>query len=60
LEDDVIGRLMGTTVAMLDTYLPAVLSVIYGNETPQDAIRCAEAGRGRAGEAQPDEPETDD
>jgi hypothetical protein len=60
LEDDVIGRLMGTTVAMLDTYLPAVLSVIYGNETPQDAIRCAEAGRGGAGEAQPDEPETDD
>ncbi len=60
LEDDLIGRLMGTTVAMLDMYLPAILSVIYGNETPQDAIRCAEAGRGGAGEAPHDEPEADD
>jgi hypothetical protein len=54
LEDEVIGRLMGTTVAMLDMYLPAVLSVVYGNETPQDAIRCAEAGRGAAPHDTPD------
>ena len=60
LEDDVIGRLMGTTVAMLDLYLPAVLSVIYGNETPQDAIRCAEAGQHGAGQAPPGRPESDD
>jgi hypothetical protein len=46
LDDDVIGRLMGTTIAMLDMYLPAVMSVIYGNELPQDAIRCVEARRG--------------
>ena len=46
LNDDVIGRLMGTTMAMLDMYLPAIMSVIYGNELPQDAIRCVEAQRG--------------
>ena len=45
LEEDVIDRLMGTTMSMLDMYLPAILSVIYGNELPKDAIRCAEAGR---------------
>ena len=44
LEDDVIGRLMATTMAMLDIYLPAVLSVVYGNESPEDAVRHAEAG----------------
>jgi len=43
LEDETIRRLIGTAITMLDTYLPAVLSVIYGNELPQDAIRCAEA-----------------
>ncbi|MHB8865621.1 MAG: YbjN domain-containing protein [Pirellulaceae bacterium] len=59
LDDDVIGRLMGTTVAMLDMYLPAVLSVIFGNETPQDAIRCAEAGRREAEESGSDGSEAD-
>ena len=29
LDDAVIERMMGTTVAMLDMYLPAILSVIY-------------------------------
>ena len=43
--EGVIDRLIGTTMAMLDMYLPAFLSVIYGNELPKDAIRCAEAGR---------------
>ena len=43
LDDDTIHRLIGTTLAMLDRYVPAVLSVIYGNESPIDAIRCAEA-----------------
>ena len=46
LEDAVIDRLMATTMAMLDRYLPAVLSVIYGNELPKDAVKCAEAGIG--------------
>jgi hypothetical protein len=45
LEDDVIGRLMATTMAMLDIYLPAVLSVIYANELPKDAVQRVEAGR---------------
>ena len=38
------------TVAMLDTYLPAVLSVVYGNELPADAVRCVEAGLRNRGE----------
>ena len=42
-DDDTIRRLLGTTLAMLDRYVPAVLSVIYGNEAPEDAIRCVEA-----------------
>ena len=45
---------MGTTMSLLDVYLPAILSVIYGNELPKDAIRCAEAGRGGFGEAEGD------
>ena len=55
LDDEVIGRLMGLTMAMLDTYLPAVLSVVYGNELPKDAIRCAEAGYLGPGEAENNE-----
>ncbi len=55
LDETVIDRLMGTTMSMLDMYLPAVLSVIYGNELPQDAIRCAEAGRRQGGEAEGNE-----
>jgi len=43
LADAVIERLVGTTMAMLDTYLPAILSVIYGNELPQNAVQCVEA-----------------
>ncbi len=50
LEDRVIDRLMGVTMTMLDTYLPAVLSVIYGNELPADAVRCVEAGLRNRGE----------
>jgi hypothetical protein len=45
LDDETIHRLMSTTMAMLNTYLPAILSVIYGNELPQDAVRQAEPGR---------------
>ena len=55
LEDEVIGRLMGTTMTMLEIYLPAVMSVIYGNETPEDAVRCAEAAHGGAGRPPADE-----
>jgi hypothetical protein len=50
--DGVIDRLIGTTMSMLDMYLPAVLSVIYGNELPKDAIRCVEGGRCGGGETE--------
>ena len=42
LDDETIRRLIGTAIVMLNTYLPAILSVIYGNEAPKDAIRCVE------------------
>jgi hypothetical protein len=45
LSNEVIDRLIGTTVSMLDLYLPAIMSVIYGNELPKDAIQFVEAGR---------------
>ena len=60
LEEHVIDRLMGTTMSMLDMYLPAVFSVVYGNELPKDAIRCVEAGRCDSGEAADNERGTDD
>ena len=41
--EEVIDRLIGTTIAMLDLYVPALLSVIYGNEDPKDAIAQVEA-----------------
>jgi hypothetical protein len=53
LEDETIQRLMGTTMAMLNMYLPAFLSVIYGNELPRDAISHVEPKR-----RGPDEDET--
>ena len=55
LEESVIDRLLSTTMSMLDMYLPAVLSVIYGNELPKDAIRCVEAGRCNSGEVEGNE-----
>ena len=58
LGDGIIDRLMGTTMAMLDRYLPAFLSVIYGNESPQDAIVCVEAGF-RGSEPELDEEQAD-
>jgi hypothetical protein len=45
LDEQTIQRLIGTTMSMLNIYLPAVLSVIYGNELPKDAVRHAEPGR---------------
>jgi len=50
LEDQTIERLIGTTMAMLNLYVPAILSVIYGNELPKDAVGCVEAGRRGASE----------
>ena len=45
LDDEIIHRLIGTTMSMLDIYLPAIMSVIYGNELPIDAVKHAEPGR---------------
>lgn len=45
LPDEVIERSFTAATAMLDRYLPALLSVIYGNELPKDAIRIVEGER---------------
>ncbi len=42
LDDATIERLIGTTISMLNRYLPAIMSVIYGNELPTDAVRSVE------------------
>ena len=55
LDDKTIQRLIGTTMSMLNVYLPAILSVIYGNELPKDAVRQAEPGRCVSDENQHDE-----
>jgi len=39
LSDEVIERMIKTTLVMLNHYLPAFMSVIYGNELPEEAIR---------------------
>ncbi len=36
---DIVDRLIDATRIALDTYLQTILSVIYGNELPEDAIR---------------------
>jgi hypothetical protein len=60
LADETIHRLIATTMAMLNTYLPAVLSVIYGNELPVDAVRHAEPGCFSLDEGESDEREAGD
>jgi hypothetical protein len=45
LDEQTIQRLIGTSMSLLNIYRPAVLSVIYGNELPKDAVRHAEPGR---------------
>lgn len=54
LGEEVIDRMIGTTINMLDMYLPAVLSVIYANELPQDAIRRVEGAYRLAGQTEAD------
>ena len=43
----VIDRMIGTAVNMMETHLPAFMSVVYGNEEARDAIRLVEGGFGR-------------
>lgn len=60
LEETVIDPLLQTTLSMLDRYVPAVLSVIYGNEYPKDAIGCVEGVRCRNGGQRGTAPESGD
>lgn len=59
LEADIIDSLMSTTLGMLDRYLPVILSVIYANEAPADAVRRAELDV-RPQDSQEPEPPDDD
>ncbi len=38
LSSALIKRLVYANVMMMDTYLPGIMSVIYGNVQPEDAI----------------------
>ncbi len=40
----VIDRMIGTAVNMMDVYLPAFMSVVYGNEEAGEAVRRVEGG----------------
>ena len=42
LEEVLIARSLGAVLATLDRYLPAILSVVYGNELPKDAVPSVE------------------
>jgi hypothetical protein len=42
LEHTIIHRLIGTAVFTVDHYFPAFMSIVYGNELPEDAIRQVE------------------
>jgi hypothetical protein len=42
LNTEFIDWMICTTLAVMDKYLPAILSVIYGNEIPEDAVRRVE------------------
>ena len=42
LDAEIIRRLIGTAVYTVDHYFPAMMSIIYGNELPEDAIRHVE------------------
>jgi len=42
LEDHMIGRLFGTALAASDLYFTALMRVIYGGHTPEDAVYLAD------------------
>lgn len=42
LDDETIGRLMGTALGTADRYFPALMRVFFGGHTPADAIFLAE------------------
>ena len=58
--EEVIDRMIGAAINMLDMYLPAFLSVIYANEAPRDAIERIEAWAGKPSEFDDDDLYDDD
>jgi hypothetical protein len=58
--EEVIDRMIRTTLNMLDMYLPAFLSVIYANELPKDAIGRVEAVFCGSGETEGESQESDE
>lgn len=42
LDDETVGRLIGTALSTADRYYPALMRVIFGGHTPADAIYLAE------------------
>ena len=58
--EEVIDRMISTTLNMLDMYLPAFLSVIYANELPKDAVGRVEAAYRRPSETEGEDREADE
>lgn len=44
LEGEIINRVFDMAITVLDMYMPAFLSVIYGNDLPADAVAHVEQG----------------
>lgn len=42
LEDEVVGKLFGTAMATADRYFTAIMRVMFGGHTPEDAVYLAE------------------
>ena len=58
--EEVIDRMISTTLNMLDMYLPAFLSVIHANELPKDAIGRVEAVYRRPSETEGEDRKPDE
>lgn len=59
VDQSIIDRMLGVTMKMLDVYVPAFLSVIYGNELPADAV-CRVEGPYQDGDGDDDNCQDDD
>ncbi|MCL4206456.1 MAG: YbjN domain-containing protein [Pirellulaceae bacterium] len=53
--EEVIDRMIGAAVNMLDMYLPAFLSVVYANEPPSAAIERVEVWANKPGQFDDDD-----
>ncbi len=43
VSDQLVGRMLATSLHMMDRYLPGFMSIIFANESPKEAIQRAEA-----------------